>query len=121
MWLPKSLWVALREDAAVARVAQGQVLELQKQVAVLTTTLDWFKHRLTQVETERAQLIYAATGGRDPMPRDVKIPVPNFGGEPRMSDLLNAQSNPFGTAGEDSTDPADQIPEQVENMPGYKG
>lgn len=99
---------------------EAQNKQLEIRVSHLVSTLDWFKHRLTQVEMERAQLIYAATGGRDPMPSQVKMAVPNFVGEPLVSDVLNAQNNPFGTMGDDSLDPADQIPEQVQHMPGYR-
>lgn len=132
MWINKAQFDAIEKRAHEERVLAGiwqadyagasaRLVHLQIENAHLKTTLDWFKHRLNQVEMERAQLIYAATGGTGAIPREVKIPVPNFaGGEPLVSDVLNAQYNPFGTTGEDSSDPGDQTPlqrEDVSNMP----
>jgi len=108
---------ALIENAGL----QGQIKQLEVHVARLNSTLDWFKHRLTQVEQERAALIYAATGGKDPVPTEVKVSSPSFVGVPSMSEMLNHQHHPFGTMGEDSSDPSDQLPEQVQNMPGFTG
>lgn len=112
-----------REQTLIAENAMLKA-ELVRHVA----DKDWFKHRLTQVEQERAALIYAATGGHGQVPavRDegVKVPSPRFVGQPSMSETLNHQYNPFGTTGEDSLESTDQIPgavaEDVSHMPGYK-
>lgn len=41
---------------------------LNQQMSALLTTLDWIRVRLTQVETERAQMIERYTGVRIPVP-----------------------------------------------------
>jgi hypothetical protein len=61
-----------------------------------------------------------------PTARDegVKISAPRFAEGPTMADTLNHQYNPFGSTGDDSPDPQDQIPgaiaEEISHMPGYK-
>ena len=65
MWIDRKAYDDLRLDAA-KRQAECQVL--QQQNATLVTTLDWLRVRVTQLEMERAQLLYNYTG--------VKIPTP---------------------------------------------
>lgn len=106
----------LRREQALLSENAALKAELVRHVA----DKDWFKHRLNQVEMERAQLIYAATGGRGA--EGVKIAAPQFvAGPPTVSETLNEQYNPFGTTGEDSADPKDQIPEDLTHMPRFKG
>jgi hypothetical protein len=115
----------LRREQALMTENAALKAELIRHVA----DKDWFKHRLNQVEMERAQLIYAATGGRGAAPSEgVKVMAPQFVAGPpvgTVSETLNEQYNPFGSMGEDSRDPNDQIPghtaEDLTHMPGYKG
>ena len=65
MWLDRKTYDDLRLDAA-KRSTECQVL--QQQNTALMTTLDWLRVRVTQLEMERAQLLWNYTG--------VKIPTP---------------------------------------------
>ena len=109
---------ALQTVSRLAAENQRLLIENQRQLS----TVGWFQHRLTQVEQERAALIYAATGRPDPQPLgSIKISSPNFVPD-SLPDILNAQNNPFDTMGEDSLDPNDQIPahEDYSHLPGAR-
>ncbi len=67
------------------RENQGENTRLRIENTRLRADLDWFKHRLTQVERERGQLIQAAIG--------VKIAVPEF--VPTYNDPGAALNEPF--------------------------
>lgn len=142
MWIGKDLFDELQNvskaNAASAAALHLDLVKLTAENAALKAEIvrhiadkDWFKHRLNQVEIERAQLIYAATGGSGfgrAASEGVKIPAPQFvTGPPKgtVSETLNEQYNPFGTVGEDSNDPREQIPgatsDDLTHMPGYKG
>jgi hypothetical protein len=141
MWIDRAVYVTLNGlvESAQNRNTEmlGRTVRLETENAALKAELarhiadkDWFKHRLNQVEMERAQLIYAATGGsgggRYAAAEGVKVMAPQFvtAGAPKMSETLNEQHNPFGTVGEDSRDPEDQIPgttEMLSHMPGFPG
>lgn len=115
----------------------GENAALKQELTRHVADKDWFKHRLNQVEMERAALIYAATGGSGGFVRPsdppgsagregVKISAPQFAMGPTVAETLNHQYNPFGTMGEDSNEQADQIPggmatEDLTHMPGFKG
>ena len=109
-------------------VIQQEVSDSRTEIVRHVADKDWFKLRLNQVEQERAQLIYAATGGYGQVPavrtEGVKIAAPRFAEGPPLSETLNHQYNPFGTLGEDSIDPHEQIPghtgEDFSHLPGYK-
>ena len=142
MWVSKQVYALLVEwKGAAAEAAHNyneqrcvnhellvKVQQLQLEVVRHVADKDWFKLRLNQVEQERAQLIYAATGGYGQVPavrtEGVKIAAPRFAEGPPLSETLNHQYNPFGTLGEDSIDPDDQIPghtgENFSHLPGYK-
>lgn len=65
MWIKRAAY-----DAMLARAleAQGACGALERQVANQKTTMEWMIHRLTQLEHERAALLYRYM--------DVKITVP---------------------------------------------
>ena len=66
MWCDRKVYDDLRLDTA-KRGAECQVL--QQQNTTLTTTLDWLRVRVTQLEQERAQLLFNYTGVKVPTPR----------------------------------------------------
>lgn len=110
----------LMDAAKLWARAQQQITDLERMNARLQSDLDWAKHRLTQVERERGQLIQSAIG--------VKIAVPEFVPTYRPDEALNEDSNPFKTVGEDVLDEADTIPRDeatpgvdYSKMPGFKG
>jgi hypothetical protein len=146
MWISKVMFEELQTrnkvDFERATALSLDVMRLATENAALKAEVtrhiadkDWFKHRLNQVEMERAQLIYAATGGSGggrfavADREGVKVMAPQFimgaPKAPAMSETLNEQYNPFGTVGEDSNEPSDQIPgassEDLTHLPGYKG
>lgn len=72
MFISRKTYDDLRLNEAKAR---GQAAELAQERAQLVTTVDWLRIRVTQIEKERAQLLYLYTG--------VKVPVPEIA---RMSE-----------------------------------
>ena len=65
MWVSTAVWLKGMEDAIQLRVERDSAIQQAKQQEV---TLSWFMHRLTQVEKERAQLIYNFTGVKTDAP-----------------------------------------------------
>lgn len=67
MWIRRTTY-----DAMLARAleAQGAKAVLERQVDAQKITQDWMIHRLTQLEHERAQLLYRYM--------DVKVTVPEL-------------------------------------------
>lgn len=61
MWLSQTAWLKEREDAIAMRAERDMAVQQLKQQE---TTLAWFMHRLTQIEQERAKLIFNYTGVR---------------------------------------------------------
>jgi hypothetical protein len=99
MWISNAIGKMLEDAAekrATLRTALGAseacVNRLTQENTRLRSDLDWFKHRLTQVERERGQLIYAALG--------TKIAVPEFVPTFQPDEALNPQNDPFSDLGE---------------------
>jgi hypothetical protein len=67
VFLSRQAYQDLKDELVQVRAQAAAQLEANK---VLQTNMDWFRHRLTQIEKERAQLIHHALG--------VKIPTPEF-------------------------------------------
>lgn len=117
------MWVSKATLRLLAR-AEEAVVELRERLAGntlannhltientrLRADLDWFKHRLTQVERERGQLIAAAIG--------VKIAVPEFVPTYRPDEALNTLNDPFADLGP----VGDEMPSQVNYsmLPGFR-
>ena len=78
MWVDKRVWQA-DHDASVRNIAL--ITELRAQNTALLTTMDWFRVRITQVEHERAALIYKYMG--------VKIDVPSIEEAPEPTGLTS--------------------------------
>ena len=95
MFIDRTTVNNLRLEAETCRV-EARVLSEQNRI--LETTLDWMRMRLTQVEQERAQLLFNFT--------EVKVAVPSIEREtpPGMSresvsDILSAVAH-FGDVGD---------------------
>lgn len=112
---------ALHTALGTARADYAGALQtiamLERANAQLRSEMNWFKHRLNQVERERGQLIQAAIG--------VKIAVPEF--VPTYEDpgaALNEMPN-LSTVGGDAVD--NPLPDGMNPgvdysmLPGYKG
>ena len=69
MWIDRKTYDDLRLDAAKRST---ECLVLQQQNSTLVTTLDWLRVRVTQLEMERAQLLWRYTGVKVPVPEIVK-------------------------------------------------
>lgn len=65
MWIDRNIYDTLRIENAHLR---GELRALESRTTAHDTTLDWFRVRVTQLEMERAQLLFNYTG--------VKIPTP---------------------------------------------
>lgn len=131
MWIRRSTFERLIEQSATREAAAnyatskalieqsralGEVQRLQIENERLRADMDWFKHRLNQVEKERAQLILAATG--------TKIAYPEFTPAYNPEDALN-QLPDLSTVGGDARDEFDSAPQEMSGvdyslLPGYK-
>lgn len=80
MWISRQMFTELVKDRSEA---SGVAQALEKQNIALQATMDWLRMRLTQLEHERAQLIYNYMG--------VKINVPTLEPAPtaKLSDIVN--------------------------------
>jgi hypothetical protein len=96
---------------------RGLLSKTETETARLKSEMNWFKHRLNQVERERGQLIQAAIG--------VKVAVPEF--VPTYEDpgqALNEMPN-LSTVGGDAVEEL-EIPGEMNpgidysQMPGYR-
>ena len=80
MWIPKHVYRELEDAHARAReafVAANIVREvLERHNAALTTTVDWFRVRISQLEMERAQLLFNYTGVKVATPSIERVPDP---------------------------------------------
>lgn len=102
----------LRREGAIAE--RCRTLEAMK--TQLESQMNWFKHRLNQVERERGQLIQAAIG--------VKIAVPEFVPTYEKPDEALNEMPDLSTVGMDAKDDEIGLGEMTPDysmMPGYKG
>jgi hypothetical protein len=129
MWISKEDYKKMISEAnaftaeqfAGRREAESASQRLVTENTRLRSDIEWFKHRLNQVERERAQLIAAAIG--------VKIAVPEFvptAQDPAsLNDTMNALQELYKGVGEDSADDKDDEATSspgvdYRNMPGYR-
>ena len=78
MWIDHNTYDDLRLDNVKA---QTEARVLSEQNRALQVSLDWLRVRVTQLEIERAQMLYNYTG--------VKVPVPSIERAPE-SDVARA-------------------------------
>lgn len=89
---------AIYEDLAAART---KAAVLEQQNTALQATLDWFRFRMTQLETERAILIQRYMGIEIPVPRAVPTETPaSVGNAKVIEDILRSGGNLFADVGE---------------------
>lgn len=126
MWISKAHYLTMNNiiESAQNRNTEmlrrdGERIRLEIENARLRADMDWFKHRLNQVERERGQLIQASIG--------VKISIPEF--VPSFEDPVSAlqQMPDLSSIGEDALDqgPETDVDPSVgvdySMMPGYSG
>lgn len=95
MFVDRKTYEDLRLDAEKCRV-EARVLSEQNRI--LQTTLDWFRVRMTQVEQERAQLLFNFTGVKVAVPT-IEHEMPPGPHRGNVSDIL-AAVNHFGDVGD---------------------
>jgi hypothetical protein len=89
MWISRKTYDDLRLDAAKCNAV---CTEQARTIATLQATLDWFRVRITQLEIERAQLLFNYTG--------VKVPTPEIQRAPDPGQQLHALPH-FNDVGDD--------------------
>jgi len=67
VWISRQAYQDLKDEITQARADAAAQLKANE---ILEANMNWFRHRMTQIEAERAQLIHHAIG--------VKIPTPEF-------------------------------------------
>ena len=95
MFLDRKTYDDLRLEAEKSRV---EARILSNQNAFLQTTLDWMRLRLTQVEQERAQLLFNFTGVKVAVP-SIERETPPGPSRETVSDIL-AHVAHFGDVGD---------------------
>lgn len=84
MWISLKAYLKNKEDEIRLRSERDQAVTQLKQQE---TTLAWFMHRLTQIEAERAKLIFNYTG--------VKIETPTYEPEEKVNESAALNKNPL--------------------------
>ena len=96
VWIDRKTYDDLRLNVA-KRDAECQVL--QQQNTTLTVTLDWLRVRVTQLEMERAQMLWRYTGVKVPVPEIVKtdgVASNPMTQTPNFNDVGNAEAAKLG-------------------------
>lgn len=76
MWIDRKTYDDLRLDAATAK---ARAEEQARQIAAQQTTIEWMAIRISQVEKERAQLLFNYTGVKVEVPEVQSQRVPDRG------------------------------------------
>ncbi len=112
MWLSKTVLDALARttdelDAARSNAARmvGENTRLLVEVSTLRNDIEWFKHRLNQVEQERGTLILAQTG--------VKVPIPEFVPQYENTAQSLSEMPDFSTVGGDAYEDTPPVEEEM--------
>ena len=102
MWIDRKTYDDLRLDYAKAN-EEARVLSHQNQV--LITTLDWLRVRVTQLEMERAQLLWRYTGVKVPVPEIVKtdgVASNPMAQTPNFNDVGDTEAAKLGISWDDN-------------------
>lgn len=87
MWISLKAYLKDKEDSIALRVQRDEAITQLRQQE---TTLAWFMHRLTQVEQERAKLIFTYTG--------VTVEAPSYEpSDPEKEAASMIQRNPLNS------------------------
>ena len=87
MWLSRQAYQDLKDQIVQA---QADAAAQRHANDVLEANMNWFRHRLTQIEAERAVLIYKVMG--------VKIPAPEFHKEDPIQKFMQDHKHQFTEA-----------------------
>ena len=85
MFISKRAYQDLKDDITHAR---ADAAAQRKANEVLEANMNWFRHRLTQIEAERAALIHHTIGVKIPSPEFHTVdPVKKFMSDHAMNDM----------------------------------
>ena len=87
MFLSRQAYEDLKQRITTA---EAEARAQTKANEVLEANMNWFRHRLTQIEAERAVLIYKVMG--------VKIPAPEFHKEDPIQKFMQDHKHQFTEA-----------------------
>lgn len=97
MWVDRESYQ--RQELALARAQEASRI-LSEQNRAQQVTLDWFRVRITQLEVERAQLLYNYTGVKVPTPVIESAPseavAAALSRTPIFQDMGDAEANSQG-------------------------
>lgn len=95
MWVNTRIYGRLAADSEQKQQVEGALRILAEQNKVLQVNLDWLRTRVSQLERERALMLYKFTG--------VKIETPEFQPvvAPDAADMLNAVNAMFQDVGDE--------------------
>lgn len=98
MWIDRQTYERVRLDHEKSNT-EARVLSEQNRA--LQVTLDWFRVRITQLELERAQLLFNYTGVKVPTPQiDVAPPADQashpFHAVPSFNDMGDVDAAKYG-------------------------
>ncbi len=93
MWIKQADFLKIVQERAEA---QGEKQAVERQLISQKSTMDWMVLRLTQLEHERAQLIYKYT--------DVKITVPSIEAapDPKSASAILGETLSFEDIGDEA-------------------
>lgn len=100
MWVDRTLYDDIRKKLwETAAVNQA----LEKQVTAQQSTIDWMAVRLTQVEHEKAQLLFNYTGVKiaSPVLKQADESSVDLNQAPSFSDIGDAQAEKLGISWND--------------------
>lgn len=86
MWVDRQTWTALEARAIAAEAVTAQ---LDRHNNALEVSCDWLRVRLTQLEHERAQLIYQLLGVKVPVPEIERAPAPRVTAESILNSTVS--------------------------------
>ena len=93
MWLNRETYDDLRLDLTKNH-EEARILAEQNHH--LTTTMEWFRVRITQLEQERAQLLFNYTGVKVPTPRIEYEHAAEAAHPPHFRDVGDAEAARLG-------------------------
>lgn len=85
MFISRKAYDDLRLEAAVVNASNK---ELNQRIAAQDTSMAWMSARLTQIEHERAQLLFNYTGVKIAAPRiETSAPTPSMGAQEAVQSM----------------------------------
>lgn len=93
MWITRKAYDDLRLEWAKTH---EEATVLNRNYTALMTTMDWLRVRVTQLEQERAQLLFNYTGVKVPTPRIEREHAAEVAHPPHFDDIGDAEAARLG-------------------------